>query len=217
MGFVADWRDMVTEQEAGNYVEKARAARGLRRPLNEAFALAAHGAAKRWFVATAHNENRAADALAEWGVELWQPRRRVTLARRRGQAARDVERPLFDGYLFLRIPEAPAAFHAVLTVADGLLGSAGRPAPQEDGLIAALRLASGAGVFDDTTCRRRARLEAALKRGEALKIGVGPFAGLLARAVEGWKGGATARLSVALFGGLTAVTLPVDDLRMEEE
>lgn len=213
MGFVSDWR------EGRDWFEGRRghAALAERATLADGFALAADpGLARRWYVAAAHDENRAADRLTGWGVELWQPSRKVTLKRTRGLAARDVERPLFPGYLFLHVPEAAAAFHAVNTETDGLLGARGWPEALSDGVIETLRLANDAGAFDDTCVRRRAKLERALIAGAEVMVKSGPLAGVLARVAEGWKGGAVARLEAELFGGMTLVSVRVDELQEVE-
>lgn len=208
MGFVSDWVEQRDWFEGG----RGHAARAERMTLAHGFALAASGEPKRWYVAAAHDENRAADRLGQWGVTLWQPRRKVTLARVRALPARDVERLLFPGYLFLKLPEAAQAFHAVNTETDGLLGAEGRPLALADGVVETLRLANEAGAFDDTATRRRARMERALIAGATVMVKSGPLSGVLARVAEGWKGGATARLEAELFGGLTLVTVRVDEL-----
>ncbi len=209
MGYVSDWR------EGRDWFEghRGHAARSERASLAQGFALAADARLpRRWYVAAAHDENRAADRLRGWGVELWQPRRKVTLARVRSLPARDVERPLFPGYLFLRLPEAAAAFHAVNTETAGLLGQRGWPQALADGAVETLRLANDAGAFDDTATRRRAQMERALIAGAQVMVKSGPLAGVLARVAEGWKGGAVARLEAELFGGMTLVTVRVDEL-----
>lgn len=218
MGFVSDWVEQAyVIGDDDSRLRMARRARAKAMPIDEAFALAAdRRLPRRWYVAAARDENRAADRLGARGVELWQPRRKVTIGRRRGLAARDVERPLFPGYLFLHVPAAAEAFHAVNTETDGLLGARGWPEALADGVIETLRLANDAGAFDDTCVRRRAKLERALIAGAEVMVKSGPLAGVLARVAEGWKGGAVARLEAELFGGLTLVSVRLDELREVE-
>lgn len=213
MGFVTDWtRD---EGISGRAADRLRRAGADAAALDAAFA-AARGGGRAWFVAEARDPNRCGDRLARRGLDIWQPRRTVTRPRRRGLAAAEIAVPLFPGYLFVHIPPTAPAFHAVLTEAASLLGQDGRPQPVADADIAALRGAVDHRVFDDTAPRRAARLEAALKAGGAVEIVNGPWAGCIARAVEGWRGGAVARLEAHLFGGMARITAPVSALRLVE-
>lgn len=59
-------------------------------------------------------------------------------------------------------------------------------------------------------------MERALIAGATVMVKSGPLSGVLARVAEGWKGGATARLEAELFGGLTLVTVRVDELKEVE-
>lgn len=216
MGIVTVGKGWMQAGTDDRQVGPERAERQVRDALDAAFSVAATGEPKRWFVAASRDENRSADELRKRGVTVWQPRYRKGVNRSRGREARVVERPLFPGYLFVRLPECAEAFHAVSTIASGLLGATSGtgvwPVSVADDVVNGLMAACEAKIFDDTTPRRRARLEALLAKGEWVKIGAGAFAGLMARVADGWKGGHSVRLEAQLFGGLSVITVPVDDV-----
>ena len=74
MGFVSDWIEQsYVIGDDDSRLRLARRARAKAMPLNDAFALAADTRLpRRWYVAAAHDENRAADRLRGWGVDRFQ-------------------------------------------------------------------------------------------------------------------------------------------------
>lgn len=106
---------------------------------------------RRWYVVRSHAqaEARAQAHLARQGFETWLPlhRRRIRHARRAVAALR----PLFPGYLFVRLDLAGEPWRSVLSTVGvaAVVGAEGRPAPVPEPVIAELRArADAAGVVE---------------------------------------------------------------------
>lgn len=137
----------------------------------------AEGATRDWYLAQLKPGGlvRATTNLSRQGIASFMPQRLVT--RRRAGRLVETERPLFPGYLFVRVaPDAQTwrAINATLGVARlvgfGAAGPAEVPAP----LIAGLLARTGPGG-------RLEAAEAEFRVGERVRIVAGPFADMLAR------------------------------------
>lgn len=117
---------------------------------------------------------RATENLARQGVVSFMPRREVT-QRRRGRMER-IRRPLFPGYLFVRVPPRTLPWRTVNSTfgVSRLIGfGAAGPAQVPEALMAGLFARVGPGdAFVPAPD---------LRTGEEVRIVAGPFAGLLAR------------------------------------
>jgi len=107
--------------------------------------------AHRWYVVRSHAqaEVRAAGHLTRQGFAVWLPlqRRRIRHARRAVAALR----PLFPGYLFVRLDLAGEPWRSVLSTVGvaAVIGAEGRPAPVPESVFAELRArADATGVVD---------------------------------------------------------------------
>lgn len=100
----------------------------------------------RWVVATCRvgTENAVSDSLAEAGIECWCPRERLLARPRRGLQAVDIFRPIFRGYLFVRVVPDRYAYAGLLVAAKlrGLMCQDGVPYLMPDTLMDLLQLAA---------------------------------------------------------------------------
>jgi transcription antitermination factor NusG len=126
-----------------------------------------------WFVVWTESraEKKVESRIAALGMEPWLPR--VTQRRRWSDRWRDVEIPLFSGYVFAR----PAAeWHQVLR-APGVLTvvkSGGKPARLSDGFVQELARRSPGGGHDVEPLPETARFEP----GDEVIVQDGPFRGV---------------------------------------
>ena len=137
-------------------------------------------AARHWFLAQLKpgGFGRARTNLSRQGIDSFMPQRRVT--RRRAGRLAEAERPLFPGYLFVRVaPDAQTwrAINATYGVAKLVGFGAAGPAEVPPPLIAGLLARTGP---DERLVTR----EQEFGVGERVRIVAGPFADMLARIEE---------------------------------
>jgi len=157
-------------------------------------------AARRWFVLTVapSMDTFVNAALSRFDIEGWMPTAMVTPPRRggRGTASRPVyAKPVFPGYLFVRIAETPEAWSALLAVkgVHGVLGGAMQPSPVPDVIVDTLR------DFLATNPQAVPILTAAVKAGDAVRLTDGPFASFPG-IVDRVDGKGRALIDVLIFG-----------------
>lgn len=169
----------------------------------------------RWIVGTCKPglELRIRDELAELGIESWCPCEMVKRPPRRGLKAVEIPRPLFRGYLFLRVIPDTDAFAGVLSASrlSALMGRDGTPFLLSEDLMRRLRLRVAKRIADQDD-----------KPGKPwwvdrpATVTHGPFASFTAtvRALLG--DGDRVRAEVNVFGRLTPIELAVDSIRLSE-
>ncbi len=139
-------------------------------------------------------------ALMEKGIESFLPLRRVLSQWK--DRRKSVEKPLFPGYLFVRVQEGRLYLVTMTKGAVYVLGNGDKPIPVPDEQIEAVRrLMEGPYA---------AVLWPYLQKGKRVRIGVGSLAGLEAYIIER-KGSTKCRLIVSLdlLGRSVAVELDV--------
>ncbi|PTW62054.1 transcription antitermination factor NusG [Breoghania corrubedonensis] len=120
---------------------------------------------KRWYVIQSNPrcERRAIVSLAEAGIEAFCPmqrvrRKRVICGKRR---TKDIEMPLFSGYVFVAFPADDLAFGAARKC-DGVaqfIAAHGRPVEIRADRVEALQVAQDMGMFDFRKARQRVQFE----------------------------------------------------------
>lgn len=158
------------------------------------------GAARRWFVLTVAPSTDAFvnAALDRFGIERWMPVAMVTPPRRggRGTDARPTyAKPVFPGYLFVRVEEIPETWAALLAVkgVQGVLGGAMQPSPVADAIVETLR------DFLASDPLATAKLTNAVKAGDTVCVTDGPFASFPG-IVDRVDGKGRALIDVLIFG-----------------
>ena len=125
---------------------------------------------------------------------------------RRPDAVGPVERPLFPGYLFVRLETFDAARVAVLQ-APGvvrLVEFGGRAAPVEDEVIGSLRIiVSGS---------EEARPHPPLREGHVVRVVGGPFAGAVGRLTRGRGRKPRLVVTIEILGRAAAVPVRLEDV-----
>lgn len=168
----------------------------------------------RWIVATCRPglELRIEEELTEWGIESWCPVEMKLLRPRRGIAAKKIPRPLFRGYVFVRVVPTMEAYAGVLSASriSHLMGRDGKPFLMPDELMKKLRLRVAKRVAkqddgkDDWWVDRKAT------------VTHGPFASFTATIRSLLGKGDRVSAEVEIFGRMTAIELDVDSIRINE-
>lgn len=100
----------------------------------------------RWVVATCRvgREVEASDSLTAAGIECWCPRERLRARPRRRLQAVDIFRPIFRGYIFVRVIPDRYSYAGLLSAARlrGLMCDGGRPYLMPPALMERLMLAA---------------------------------------------------------------------------
>lgn len=157
-----------------------------------------------WFAAytRSRHEKKVAEALSELGVECYLPLRRMT--RRWSDRNKQVDTPLFPGYVFVRCSEEDRARTFNLAGMVRYVASDGRPVPIPDEEVAAIRrLLESRAPFDPLPN---------LEPGQRVEVISGPMkgvAGVLLRK------GSSCRLvlGVKALGRGVAVEIDAEDVR----
>jgi transcription termination/antitermination protein NusG len=133
-------------------------------------------AAAGWFALHVRSncEHRVARFLAaRRGPETFLPSYRAKV--RRGTALRIVDRPLFSGYVFVRVAESREDRIKALQASGvvGFVGFGGRPVPVDDRTMESLRILVGGS--------REVRPHPMLREGQIVRVVDGPFLGAIGR------------------------------------
>ena len=160
----------------------------------------------RWYVVhtQTQQESRAEMNLRRQGFEAWLPL--IRRARRHARRMDSVLAPLFPGYLFVRLDLSVQAWRMINGTfgAVRLLCGGDMPLAVPDGLVEELMLRSNGSGTIVLPARRFAA-------GEAVRVGVGPFANLEGLFQE-MSGRDRVVLLISLLGGKVRATVPVSEL-----
>lgn len=165
-------------------------------------------------------ERRVQERTKHLGHEVYIPISKTFPARRQGRLAPSpvIERPLFRGYAFCRLPTLNTPWSSYVdderTISpvggQRFISNAGRPAPLAPGVIEDLKHREAAGEFDETALSDDGRyvIPNWIKLGKTVRVIAGPFAGFIgsiskiinARMVSVW---------LTIFGRASLVDMPL--------
>lgn len=132
---------------------------------------------KAWYCVyvSCKSETRARMGIESIGHECFLPLEKKWV--RHARYKKEVLRPLFSRYLFVRFDINKDSWWPINSV-DGverILGNDGIPSSVPGHLIATLKSAQEIGLFDETTAVKR------LNKGDPVKVIAGPFRGFIAQ------------------------------------
>jgi len=164
------------------------------------------GSRPAWCVAASlpRAERRAHAELHRRGFEAYLPLVTIRTPKREYRT-----KPLFDGYLFVRLDLAKP-WHPVIYCPGvfNLVSFDGKPATCSDAAVEAVRSAvDGAGAFSAPSD--------AWKPGTPCSLALGPLAGTSAVVLAVSR--ETARVAALMLGHLTTITVPLDALQLRSD
>lgn len=161
---------------------------------------------KSWFVVRAKTgiEDRAAGHLCNQGFEVYLPRYRKQV--RHARKTQTVLRPVFPGYLFVRIDLEQQRWRAINGTVGviSLVGFGGSPSPLSDAIIDAIR------ASEDKTGAITISLQG-LQKGDRVRVREGAFADHMAL-LEEVCDAKRVILLLDLMGREVRVTSPIENL-----
>jgi transcriptional antiterminator NusG len=163
-----------------------------------------------WVVARvpAGQERIAVDELKARKIAVWCPMASERRNAKRGRPAVTIERPIFTGYVFLRLPHCPEAWvgAGIAGRISGYLGCDGVPLRIPVDKIKALMIKVKSPEVSSLVPRVRAGMKAIVDDG--------PFASFEAKIKRVMRGKGRAEVEVNLFGQIVPVELELDQLRV---
>lgn len=168
-----------------------------------------------WFVVQTNPqcEARAEGGLREAGLDVYLPRfsrwQKIARPVPRGPQKREVQFPLFSGYLFIGSNKAAGPDWKEISETDGVrrvLGVQGGKERLGDGVLNRVR-------DIEVECRRQFGVGTGIKPGSTVRITTGPFAQFCAQLVA-MADDDRVRVLVSIFGRSTEMTLPVDGVEV---
>ena len=168
----------------------------------------------RWIVGTCKRgmEMRVEEELSGAGIECWVPVEIKLFRPRRGIEAKKVPRPLFGGYVFIRVIPTMEAYAGVLSASrvSHLMGREGRPFLMSDELMRTIRLRAA------KKARKQKDGGNEWWVGHQATVTHGPFASFTATIRSLVGKGDRVSAEVDIFGRMTAIELDVDSIRISE-
>lgn len=162
--------------------------------------------ADRWIVVNTHTnrELQAIENLDRQGFESYCPRVRVRIRHARQQ--KEVLRPLFRGYLFVRQPPPGKSWRTIHSTfgVRSVIQFGEQVAVLQDAFIQSLKEREQNGAIPSQIN--------ALKVGQSVRITEGPFDGLIARIIE-MKDADRLTVLMSMLGGAVRVRLDSDDVQ----
>lgn len=159
---------------------------------------------RKWFVLTISNraEKDVEKSLRDAGIEVWLPMKRTEILVKGTRRVRNVERPVWLGYVFVSVVPSDETWAGLTRVkgVQGILGSGDGPLSINAKEVSELMGLVQKGAFDEKRASRP------FKPGSTVMIESGPFASFDA-VLEGYVGTRAARVLVAIFGRVTPVEL----------
>jgi len=151
-------------------------------------------------------ERIACDELKARRIAVWCPMASERRAPKRGRPAVTVERPIFTGYVFLRLPESAEAWVGAGMAGrlTGYLGRDGVPAKIPARMVKTLMIKVKSPEVASMVPRVRAGMNAIVRDG--------PFASFEAKIKRVMRGRGRAEVEVSLFGSVVPVELELDQL-----
>ncbi|MCF1433176.1 transcriptional antiterminator [Agrobacterium vitis] len=166
----------------------------------------------RWVVARCKSglEQAIRDALTEQGIECWCPCERRRLPPRRRKPAITVERPLFRGYLFVRVIPDNEAYAGLLLASklQSLMGQDGKPYLMPEALMRQLQLSARTAERQHMDAGDVPPVPDML--GKQVTIRSGPFADFVVTVRKVLSRRGQVVVDVPMFGGMSEVTVGVD-------
>ena len=166
--------------------------------------------AARWVVARVkpHEERIASEELTEKGIANWRPIAKRRQPPRHGKQSITIERPIFQGYLFVRLVPSAEAWVGALCASrlSGYLGIDGVPVCLPESFIKALKV----------DCKKPglADIPDPFPIGSRPEITRGPFQGFLSTVEKITANGERLKVEVNVFGRATLVEVGVDQLKL---
>ncbi|WP_164527922.1 transcription termination/antitermination protein NusG [Georhizobium profundi] len=177
------------------------------------------GPVARWYVLRVkrRTEERVAEAVDKLGLTRWVPIEMVNAKHRRHGGSRIVERPIFEGFVFVELVGNAYAWLFLLGIqgVQSILGSEHGPMPVDRRKMSDLMKMVDAGVFDGkkgARDRAKALIANDFPVGCSVTIASGPFEYLNA-VVDGYAPNRHVRAMVNLFGRQCAVDLSIDQIK----
>lgn len=172
----------------------------------------------RWVVATCRvgREDEVSDSLTAAGIECWCPRERLRARPRRGLQAVDIFRPIFRGYVFVRIVPDSKAYAGLLIAARlrGLMGRDGVPYLMPEPLMQALMLAAVESERKQKDVGDLPPLPDLV--GKRVVIRSGPFTDFAVTVRKLLAKRRQVVVDVMMFGGMTEMIVDVDSVRLSD-
>lgn len=172
----------------------------------------------RWVVATCRvgREDEVSDSLTAAGIECWCPRERLRARPRRGLPAVDIFRPIFRGYLFVRVVPDGRAYAGLLVAARlrGLMGQGGVPYLMPQPLMEVLMLSAVESERKQKDVNELPPLPDLV--GKRVVIRSGPFAEFTVTVRKLLAKRRQVVIDVPLFGGMSEVNVDVDSIRLSD-
>lgn len=195
-------------------VEAAKERRGLEADSAERLMKAARGRLDderlKWVIARVPvgQERIALDELQAAKIAVWCPMASERRPPKRGMTAVMVERPIFTGYIFLRLPHHAEAWvgAGIAGRLSGYLGIDGVPVVIPERTINTLMIKVKSPEVASLVPRVRKGMKAVVRDG--------PFASFEAKICRVMRGHGRAQVEVNLFGQVVPVELDLDQLRV---
>lgn len=200
-------------------MERTQRNLALDRAVHDGMKRESFGEGARWFVLRVRRraEARVKESVDGLGFRTWVPMTKATAKMARHGGNREIDRPVFDGFVFVELVSNNYAWTVLLKL-DGVISVISkddRPIPVPAQNFNALMTMEGAGVFRlERKARERARqlLQADFPIGSAVTIKDGPFA-FFDAVIDGYVHTRHVRAMIYIFGRETAVDLEIDQIR----
>lgn len=198
---------------------RLRRSKELEAALHEGMRRESFGADPRWYVLRVRQraEKRVAEAVEKLGLTTWVPMTKAMVQRFRKRGLVKVDRPVFEGFLFVRLTGNNYAWLMLMGV-DGvqsILGGEDGPLPVRPENMNALMKMQEAGVFDlakGARAQAKALIASDFPIGSTVLIKDGPFA-LFEAVIDGYVHTRHVRALTNIFGGEVVVELEIDQIR----
>lgn len=165
-----------------------------------------------WFVLSVRNrcEKRVAKCLVDEKIQAWVPMRNRAVGRNRGRAKAAKPSVIFTGFVFVRMVPSAHAFAGLQGVrhVQSILGHGELPTPVPAENMKELMQMIIDGKFDEEQVYGAANDYA---KGDVVEVGGGAFQFVQA-IVIGYRGTRHVRCMANLFGGKSAIDIPLDKI-----
>ena len=197
--------------ETARQLELSDPARQAQRLQDKFLAIAAgdEQAKKQWFVlkTAPRREKAVSKSVNNFGIETWLPMKKAIQPRRYTRPAKEIEVPVFGGYLFVKAVPCAESWVGLSRI-DGavsvMFGQRGALVVSEQYMNDLMGL-TVKGVFDDGKALPR------YQAGERVSFPVG-HAGVFDGVIEGYVGTRAVRVLSFIFGQQTAIEVPLANL-----